>query len=408
MKDAFVGRQPVFDRDGNVVAYELLFRASQSATQSGANADSDGSQLTANVLVGSLMDIGLDQISGNKLVYINASRDFLLSDVASILPAESVAIEVLEDVVVDDEVVNACHALKEKGFTLLLDDFIYSLQWEPLLKIADIIKIDVMVSEDLAAEVEPLRKYPAKLLAEKVETKEELELTKSLGFDYFQGYFFCRPDVVSGKKVPDSKLAILRALQEVMVAEAIQDLEQVIVHDVGLSYRLLKYINSAAFCMRSEIKTVRQALSLLGLKNIQLWLSVLCMASVAKDKPQELIHVAMLRGRILEETITTLKLPGKAACFTLGLFSLLDAFLDLPMEEALGQVRLPQDVYEGLTDPCSHYGRLLDMVKSMETGNWEYVESICGENGLNHEDLKSIQISSIKWVDEYAEWLSKV
>jgi EAL and modified HD-GYP domain-containing signal transduction protein len=406
MKDAFVGRQPVFDRDGNVVAYELLFRASQSANS--AIHEADGSQLTANVLVGSLMDIGLDQISSNKMVYINAPRDFLVSDIASILPPEFVAIEVLEDVQVDDEVVKACHALKKNGFTLLLDDFIYSPQWEPLMKIADIIKIDVMASEDLAAEVGPLRKYPAKLLAEKVETQEDLEHAKSLGFDYFQGYFFCRPAVVSGKKVPESKLAILRALREVMVAEAIQDLEKVIVHDVGLSYRLLKYINSAAFCMRSEIKTVRQALSLLGLKKMQIWLSVLCMATVAKDKPQELIHVAMLRGRILEQTGATLNLPGKTGCFTLGLFSLLDAFLDLPMKDALVQVRLPQDVYEGLTDPCSHYGRLLQMVKSIEMGNWDDVESMCRENGLNCEDLMAIHLSSIKWVDEYAEWLNKV
>jgi EAL and modified HD-GYP domain-containing signal transduction protein len=403
MQDVFVGRQPVFDRDGNVAAYELLFRASQSANS--AIHEFDGSQLTASVLVGSLMDIGLDQISGNKMVYINAPRDFLVSDIASILPPESVAIEVLEDVQVDDEVVKACHALKKKGFTLLLDDFIYSPQWEPLMKIADIIKIDVMVSEDLAAEVEPLRKYSAKLLAEKVETQEEFEHAKSLGFDYFQGYFFCRPDVVSGRKVPDSKLAILRALQEVMVAEAIQDLEKVIVQDLGLSYRLLRYINSAAFGMRGKITSVQHALSLLGLKKIQCWLSVLSMALLTKDKPQELIHVAMLRGRILEKTATTLNLPGKADGFTFGLFSLLDAFLDLPMEEALEQVSLPQHIYDGLTDPCSCFGRLLHMVKSIEMGNWEDVESVCQEKGLNCEDLMAIHICAIKWVDEYADSL---
>lgn len=403
MENVFVGRQPIFNRNGKVVAYELLFRGSQS--ENNAVHESDGSQLTANVLVGSLMDIGLDQISGNKLVYINAPRDFLVSDVASILPPESVAIEVLEDVHVDEEVVAACHALKEKGFTLLLDDFIYSPQWEPLLKIADIIKIDVMVSEDLAAEVAPLRKYSAKLLAEKVETQEELELTKSLGFDYFQGYFFCRPDIVSGKKVPDSKLAILRALQQVMVAEAIQDLEQVIMHDVGLSYRLLKYINTAAFGMRREITSVRQALSLLGLKNIQAWLSVLSMALLTEDKPQELILTAMLRARILEETAVMLKHQKSSECFLLGLFSLLDAFLDQPMESALEEVCLPQEVYDGLTDPCSYFGRLLHMVKSIEDGSWDDVDSVSREIRLSRKDLASIQVSAIKWVDAYADSL---
>jgi len=404
MENVFVGRQPIFNRTGKVVAYELLFRASQSGNS--AAHESDGTQLTANVVVGSLMDIGLDVVSGNKLVYLNATRDFLLSDIASILPPKSVAIEVLEDVIVDDEVIAACHALKKKGFTLLLDDFIYSPQWEPLMKIADIIKIDVMVSDDLASEVEPLRKYPAKLLAEKVETQEEYEYTKSLGFDYFQGYFFCRPDVVSGKKVPDSKLAILRALQRVMVAEAIQDLEQIIIHDVGLSYRLLKYINTAAFGMRREITSVRQALSLLGLKNIQAWLSVLSMAMLTDDKPQELILTAMLRARILEETAVVLKHQRASECFLLGLFSLLDAFLDQPMEEALEQVCLPQEVHDGLTDPSSYFGSLLHMVKSIENGNWQDVESVCREKGLNSKDLASIHVSAIKWVDEYAESLN--
>jgi len=351
------------------------------------------------------MDIGLDHISGNKMVYINAPRDFLVSDIASLFSPKDLGIEVLEDVLVDDEVVAACRALKAKGFTILLDDFIYSAQWEPLMEIADIIKIDLMNSKDLAAEVASLRSHPAKLLAEKVETKEEFEQAKNLGFDYFQGYFFCRPEIVRGKKVPDSKLAILLALQKVMVAEGVQEVEEVIVHDVGLSYRLLKHINSAAFATRREIDSVRQALSLLGLINIQRWLSVLSLALLGKDKPQELILTAMLRGRILEELATVLKKTGPSDCFLLGLFSLLDTFLDQPMEEVLEEICLPRDIHEGLTDPDSRLGLLLHAVIAIELENWKDVDSFCQENDLDSEDLMAVYLSSLKWVDEYAKML---
>jgi len=403
MEDVFVGRQPIFDRDNKVIAYELLFRASLSAHSSASEAD--GSQLTASVLVGSLMDIGIDHISGNKMVYINAPYDFLTSDIASLFPPETVAIEVLEGIEVDDKVIAACTTLKERGFTILLDDFVYTPQWEPLMRIADIIKVDIIASKNLADEVESLQKHPVKLLAEKVETQEEFELTKSLGFDYFQGYFFCRPDVVSGKKIPNSKLAILQALQKAMVAEAIQDMEDVFVHDVGLSYRLLKFINSAAFGMRRQIDSIRQALALLGIKNIERWLSVLSIALLSDGKPQELVRTAMLRGRVIEETVTILNKPKPSEGFTLGLFSLLDVFLDQTMEQALKQVRLPQDVYEGLTRPDSGFGRMLHMVQAIERGNWNDVDSFCMENGLNYTSLMAVYANSMEWADEHVNSL---
>ena len=405
MRDVCVGRQPVFDRERNVVAYELLFRASPHADS--AVHEADGLQLTANVLVGSLMDIGIEKISSGRLVYINAPRDFLVSNIASLFPPEAIAIEVLEDVLVDDAVVKACRTLKEQGFTLLLDDFVYSPSWEPLLEIADIIKIDVMVSDDLEAEVTPLRSYPAKLLAEKVETEEEFEQARRLGFDYFQGYFFCRPDIVHGRKIPDSKLAILQALQKVMIAESVQEVEEAIVRDVGLSFRLLKYINSAAFGMRKEIESVRQALSLLGLGNIQRWLSLLSMALLSTDKPQELIRMAMLRGRIAEEIVVMLGQPRSSEYFLLGMFSLLDAFLDQPMEQILEQVCLPQDVHEGLTKPDSRLGRLLHLIEAIESANWKDVDCFCQENRLSSADLMAVYTSALEWVDEYCNLLTE-
>jgi EAL and modified HD-GYP domain-containing signal transduction protein len=190
-----------------------------------------------------------------------------------------------------------------------------------------------------------------------------------------------------------------------MIAEAIRDVEEVIVRDVGLSYRLLKYINSAAFGIRSEIGSVRQALSLLGLRNIRRWLSVLSLALLGKNKPHELILTAMLRGRILEEMVNGLKQQGASECFLLGLFSLLDTFLDQPMEQVLQEVSLPRDVYEGLTNPESRFGNMLDVVKAIESGHWNDVDDFCKESGLSNEDLIVIYTDSLKWVDEYGNLL---
>jgi len=399
-----VGRQPVFDRDYKVSAYELLFRPHGKHQW-----DDSGVSLTANVLTSSLMDIGLDIITGNRLAYVNVDEAFLLSDIhlADLLPANRVAIELLESVPVTPETVAAVKALKSRGYTILLDDVVRAADVRPFLEHVDIIKLDIQYIENLEGEVQALRKYKARLLAEKVETHEQYQQCKALNFDLFQGYFFCRPDIVEGKKLPESKLAVLKALQKVLVAEALNEIHDVIKQDVMLSYRLLKYINSAAFGLSRNVQSIEQALSLLGLNKLRCWLSLLSLAALGENKPAELVRTALYRAKMLELLAQSLGEHETGNSFLLGMFSVLDALLDQPMDKALQDLSLPESVRETLLATPPRMTNKLTLIHALDTGNWNAVIDWC----LNHPrissgDLSRIQLEAMHWGDDLMTELS--
>ncbi|MDX8396868.1 MAG: HDOD domain-containing protein, partial [Mariprofundaceae bacterium] len=395
MQNFYIGRQAVFDRNYQVVSYELLFRDLDGSV----NADAE--QMTGKVLVNAMMDIGLDKLVGDKQVHINASERFLLSDVTEVLPVAQVGIEVLEDVPVTEEVIAACQRLKAKGFTILLDDVVYAPQLEPLIELADIIKVDFLKVEDLTEDVRALRKYPVKLLAEKVETYEDYERALALGFDYFQGYFFCKPEVVKGKTMADSKIAILRALQQVLVAADVSEIQNVVKQDVSLSYRLLKYINSPAFAMRREIDSIEQALVLLGLSNVRRWLSLLSLAALGEGKPSELIRSSLYRGYLLESVAKQLNEDETGDDFIMGMFSVLDALLDQDMATALEGMALPKPVRDALLDDSAEMAYKLKMVYALESGNWDEVLLLSQRyRGLRIQDLTGLHLEAMAWADE--------
>ncbi|MFQ5355550.1 MAG: EAL and HDOD domain-containing protein [Mariprofundaceae bacterium] len=394
----YLGRQPIMDQWYEVIAYELLYQAEGASQQ-----DADG--LAAQGLVAGLVDIGLDKISGHKPVFINLPASLLQGDVPALLPADKVGIEIGQNIKLDQTIVEACKALKQQGFTLLLDGYRHNPDVESILELVDYVKINFQSGEDMAEQLSVIRRYPVKLLAKKVETLEEHNRAKALGIHYYQGYFFCKPERMENETLPDSKLAILRALQQVMEAEAIEDIEDVIKQDINLSYRLLKYINSAAFGMRREIESVQQALSLLGLNNIRRWLSILALASLGEHKPLELVRMAMLRGKILDGVANSMKESRSSDYFILGMFSLLDALLDQSMDQALSNIALPSDIREGLLVEGSQLGLLLDMIRSLEKGEWAKVDAYCKKNSLSCEDISSIYTEAVRWTDEFAAQL---
>ncbi|MDX8381564.1 MAG: HDOD domain-containing protein [Ghiorsea sp.] len=372
MQDILIARQPIFDCDLNLVSYELLFRSANLAK----NQQLGGDSMTAQVMVTALIDIGIDKLANGKRVNINATESLLLDSrsLLDMLPPDIIGIEILEDVEINDNTVNACLKLQKKGFTILLDDVVYHPRLTPLLEIADVIKVDLPLTENLAKDVRILRTFKAKLLAEKVETLEDYELVKSLDFDYVQGYFFSKPETVQGRKLPDSKLAILRAMQKIMSATVISDIHEVIKQDVSLSYRLLKYINSAAFGLRRPVKSIEQALALLGLNNIRRWISMLSLATLGEHKSRELFRLSFFRGQFLELLAKARHQPHTEDAFLLGMFSILDALLDVSMEQALESLFLPERIELGLTDPTSEMGSTLHLCKSIEVGDIEAVQ----------------------------------
>jgi len=320
------------------------------------------------------------------------------------LPPHKVGIEVLETVPVTAEVIKACKDLKTKGYTLLLDDVVYEPRLDPLLEIVDVIKVDLPFIKNLEADVKVLRRFEGKLLAEKVETHEDYERAYALGFDYFQGYFFCKPDVLNSKTMSDSKISVLRALQQIMSATMVSEIQDLVKQNVSLSYRLLKYINSAAFGMRREITSIEQALVLLGLNNVRRWLSLLSLSSLGDDKPSELMRTALYRGHLLESIAQLRNKNQIGDDFLLGMFSVLDALLDKPMADVISEMALPASVQDALLRDDAEESYKLHLVKALDHCKWNEVAKLEAHyRPLSPHDLVDLNTQALAWSDAQIE-----
>jgi c-di-GMP-related signal transduction protein len=258
MSDIYIGRQPIYDRKLGVYAYELLFRA---ASDNSAKF-TDGDQATSDVIVNTFLEIGLDNIVGDRLAFINLTRAFFVGEHTISLPRDRVVLELLEDIEADEEVVSSVKRLSEQGYSIALDDFIYHESLQPLVQLADIVKIDIMAMDrdEIREHVKALRQHPLRLVAEKVETQEEHDYCMELGFDYFQGYFLAQPKVIQGRRLPNNRLAILKLLSRLQDPEiTTKQLEELIAQDVAFSYRILRYVNSAAYAPPRKIESIHQA-----------------------------------------------------------------------------------------------------------------------------------------------------
>ncbi len=280
--DIFIGRQPIYDKNLNVYAYELLFRAGQQ--QNAANIV-DGDIATTNVVLNALTEIGMDKLVGEQLAFINLPRNFLLTLGDDPVPEikHQIVLEILEDIAADDEVVAAVQDLSTNGYTIALDDFVYNASLQPLVDNANVIKIDLMALDEdsLSDHVSKLANGKRKLLAEKVETQEEFERCKQLGFDYFQGYFFCKPNIVKGQRAPANKLAVMKVLASLQSPDLdTKELTQTISQDVTLSYRLLRYINSAQFGLGKQIDSIKRAVVMLGRNTIRNLASLIALSQI--------------------------------------------------------------------------------------------------------------------------------
>lgn len=402
MQDIFVGRQPIYDEKLDVYAYELLFRA--GAGQNSADFY-DGDTATSQVVVNTFVDIGLEQIVGNRPAFFNMTRNYLLDDNPLPFSGEQLVLEVLEDVEVDEDLVCAVRRLSKKGYTIALDDFIFHDSLRSLVEVADIVKIDIMAlsKDELVEHVTRLRRYAVKLLAEKVETQEEYELCKSLGFDYYQGYFFCKPKIVKGQRIPSNKLAVLRVLAKLNESEVGGDeLEKEITQDVSLSYRLLKTVNSAFYALPRKVDSIRQAVVYIGHQATKNLATLLSLAGI-EDKPSELMTTAMIRAKFCEKLANAARMPNAEAYFTVGLFSALDALMDAPMEELLKELPLNEDIVTALLCREGQPGEALSCVLAYERGDWGNVFF----GGLPAEDFTDNYLEAVAWADESTRSLKR-
>lgn len=399
MSDIYIARQPIYDRDLNVYAYELLFRG-DTTNEAGFV---DGDQATSDVIVNTFMEIGLNNIVGDRLAFINLTRAFIVDERPISLPRDRVVLELLEDIDADEEVIQATRRFVEQGYKIALDDFIFHESLRPLVEAASIIKIDVMALEEaeIRAHVEELRHYPLKLLAEKVEHQAMYQLCVELGFDYFQGYFFAQPVVIQGQRLPNNRLSILRLLgrlQDPLLSTG--ELEELVSQDVTLSFRILRYVNSAALSLPRKIESIHEAVVLVGSQNIKHWALLLAMSSV-DNKPVELVVMAMIRGKMAELLATALELPNPESYFTVGLFSALDALMDNSMEEILTQLPLADHIASALLHGEGSHGEVLNCVLAYERGYWEAVRCKL----LPMPDIRNCYLDALKWAGEMRKQL---
>ena len=400
MPEFFIGRQPIFDQHLQVMGYELLYRNSDVSSA----AVFDGDQATSQVILNSVVEMGLTRLVGKHHAFINMTRNFILNH--EMLPPTDgrMVVEILEDVSVDDTLLEAVQSLRARDYVVALDDFVYHPHLQPLVELADIIKIDLTRLEhgQLEQHVKLLHNGRAKLLAEKIETKEELARCQALGFDYFQGYFLCRPSNMQGKRLPANRLTTLSLLAKLQHPEtSLEELEDVIVKDVTLSYKLLKYINSAVFFGRRELSSIRQAIIYLGRNAIKGWATLIALSGI-DENPTALIVTALIRAKMCERLAAALGDPDRDAAFTVGLFSALDALMDMPMAELMAALPLAEEVSAALLHREGDLGRLLTTVLHYERGEWERID--CAQ--LEREDLTGIYLHATEWADETVNTLA--
>ena len=397
--EVFVARQPIFDRKREVVAYELLFRSDAAATSYSAT---DSAEATTNVIANSLLSIGIGQMIGDKKAFINFDKAVLLGGLHAILPPEALVVELLETIEADAEVLAACANLSQQGYTIALDDYIPQ-HMEPLAKYANIIKVD-MRSLDKAEQTRLLATYKPRgiaMLAEKVETAEEFEWALGAGYDYFQGYFFARPSTLRARQMPSTKLACLRLLS--MVQQPDLDfvaLEKLISSDVSFAFKLMRFANSALFARSGDVQSIQHALVITGEKGIRHWAVLAALQVMAKDKPAELVVYSLIRARFCERLV---QIGGDSRAhlgFLMGLFSLLDGLLDLPIEEALATMKLCPEVSRAILGTAGEgdlFRNVLELARAFEAAQWDVVIESAARLRIERSMVGELYASATLW-----------
>lgn len=394
--EVFLARQPILDRFNKLYAYELLFRNSEKNIYQAE----DGDKATIELIKNTFISIGIEKVTGNKKAFINFTENILKSDIFEVLPSKSVIIEILEDIEPTQEIVELCRKLKKQGYVIALDDFIFSEKYRELLEIVDIIKVDfkITIGDERRTVIERINNPRIKFLAEKVETMEEFNEAISYGYEYFQGYYLSKPTMISGKKIAENKAIYIKILQEINSKHfTIESMESLVKKDVSLSFKLLKLLNSSYYNFVSEIKSIKQAMALLGEKEIKKWLYLIVFKTIGEDKPEILIINSLTRAKFAEIISKKIKVgidPFNA--YLTGILSMIDLLLNRPIDQILEEISIPKKVEDGLNGVNNNvYKKLLDLIIAYEKGEWGQVSKISKELNLDENALPQAYYEAI-------------
>ncbi|WMN60517.1 HDOD domain-containing protein [Pseudoalteromonas xiamenensis] len=397
----YAARQPILDVNKNLIGYELLFRDGVS----NVFPDIDGDEATSRLIEGSQFNFGLEDLTDGKPAYINFTLETLLKGYPTMLGREQLVVEILETVQPGKRLLAAVQELKEKGYTIALDDYQHQKVWRHFYPFVDQIKIDFLnTTLDTIKEIKAaLEEFPhISLVAEKIETYDAYKQAMDLGFTLFQGFFFAKPEMVQSKALPPSEMALAELLYETSTVDMdLKRVTQVFERDVNLSYKLLRYANSAAFKRRAEISTIKQALVVLGNAELKKFLSLLFAAQVSSEKPIELIKLSLTRARfceLLAEKHGKLKDTGTA--FLTGMMSLMDAILDESMDSVMNKLPLSIDIKDALLRRDGQLAAYLTLVIDYEQAHWEKANKGASQMGLSQDDLPAFFQEALHWSQE--------
>jgi len=396
MEEVYIARQPILTEKEKIFGYELLFR---NANTSGAVINDDY-QATATVMMNALNSFGFNSLVGGRKGFINVNARILLSGFIDLLPHGNTVLEILETQEPDKNFIELCRAFKEKGYSLALDDFTYNDSFRPLLDLVDYVKLDVLIQdrEKLMETIQINQKYPAKILAEKVETKDDFQFCLELGCELFQGYFFAKPAVLTTKSLSASQVTLLELINGLAREEEMDSLEKIFKKSPQLDIKLLTFINSAGFYLMQKVTSIRQAMMLLGYKNLQKWVALLLFAQDMEDfRSNPLLERAAIRGLMMESIVR--KITGSHSmgdtAFIVGILSLTHVLLGITMDELVSKLNLAQDIKDALIRREGSLGSALLMTEKAEVNGLDEVQEVLKQYGLATSDVLTAETNSL-------------
>ncbi|AZZ98920.1 HDOD domain-containing protein [Pseudoalteromonas sp. R3] len=403
----YAARQPILNKNKELVGYELLFRDGLD----NVFPEIDGSEATSRLIEGSQFNFGLEDLTDNKPAYINFTLETLLKGYPTMMGREQLVVEILETVQPGKRLLAAVQDLKSKGYTIVLDDYQHQKVWRHFYPFIDQIKIDVLTTDietikEIKEAIAPFKNI--ELVAEKVETHEQYQQALELGFSYFQGFFFAKPEVVQSKTLPPSEMALAELLYETSSVDVdLKRITQVFERDVNLSYKLLRYSNSAAFKRRAEISTIKQALVVLGNQELKKFLSLLFASQVSSEKPLELVRLSLTRARFAELlAVKHNKLKDTGMAFLAGMMSLMDAILDESMDSVMNKLPLAIEIKDALLKQEGLLASYLTLIKMYEQANWQGANELAQQLSLDPDLLPDYYHEALQWCDQQMEVMS--
>ncbi|WP_293008618.1 EAL and HDOD domain-containing protein [Nitrosomonas sp.] len=402
--EVYLGRLPILDSKQNLVAFELLFRTNQNNVVE----VTDNSAASANVIIDTYGQLGIENVIGKRRGFIKVDAKLLMNDAICMLPKKHVVLEILRSVEINDEIIQRCLFLKQKGYQLALSNVVQLDQrFERIMPLINIVKINITAlnQNNLLNLIKNLRRWPVLLLAEKVESKEIARNCIALNFQMLQGFYFAKPEIITGKRIDPSKLSLLKLLLLVVKDGEVTEIENELKFQPGLSYNLLRMVNSAAGGLPSTINSIKRAIMIIGRKQLQRWIQILLYAAKQRDggASDALMQTATVRGRLLEAIAIADRPHDKNhqdRAFMVGVLSLLDTLLGMEMSELVSTLSIQKDMGEALLTRRGYLGHQLELIEAHEKGEYETVSSILSEMGfINMDEFIKLELEATAWAN---------